>query len=368
MPFDELVAEAERQLNVCNSCRYCAGYCPVWPALELRTELSREDLTHLSNLCHDCQDCFTACMYTAPHEFALNPPEVFAAVREDTYRRYVWPQAVPAWLRGLRGLGFGLLGAAVLLLALNQLTGKGGVFGGPDQGSAYEVIGHWLMVAVVALPAAFSVVVMVRAVALYWKDIHGSLTGLTNGPAWRRTLAQVATLRHQTGGAEGCSYPEGEPSAARRRWHHLVMYGFLLTFVSTTSAAVLENFLGREPPYPYLSVPVVTGTVGGVLASLGCIGLLVLKGRSDPLKTTDGMRRADEALLWALLGLMVSGLVVLVARASVVFAPALVLHLAAVVVAFVVWPYSKFVHWVYRVMSVYQDNVERAPGNEVARA
>ena len=81
MPFDDLFAEAERQLNVCNSCRYCAGYCPVWPALELRTAMTQGDITHLSNLCHDCRDCFTACMYTAPHEFDINPPAIFTQLR-----------------------------------------------------------------------------------------------------------------------------------------------------------------------------------------------------------------------------------------------------------------------------------------------
>jgi len=34
------VGEAIRQLNICNSCRYCEGYCAVFPALERRTELS----------------------------------------------------------------------------------------------------------------------------------------------------------------------------------------------------------------------------------------------------------------------------------------------------------------------------------------
>ena len=27
-------AEADRQLTICNACRYCEGYCAVFPALE----------------------------------------------------------------------------------------------------------------------------------------------------------------------------------------------------------------------------------------------------------------------------------------------------------------------------------------------
>ncbi|HET8600415.1 MAG TPA: tricarballylate utilization 4Fe-4S protein TcuB [Segeticoccus sp.] len=359
MPFEELFAEAERQLNICNSCRYCAGYCPVWPALELRTELGRADITHLANLCHDCQDCFTACMYTPPHEFGVNPPAVFSSVREDTYRRYVWPQHSPAWLRGRVGLGVAFAAVAALLVLLSFATGRGEVFAGPTRGSAYELVSHTLMVVVVAVPALVSVLTLARAAWLYWRDIHGPLAPLLDLPSWRSTLRQVATLRHQTGGAEGCSYPEGEPSAVRRRFHHLVMYGFLLTFISTTSAAILEQFFDAQPPYPYLSVPVLTGLVGGVAATAGCSGLIVLKRRSDHLQSTEGMRRADYAMLWALLLLMLTGLVVLFGRSTIIFAPALVVHLAAVVVAFAVAPYTKFVHWIYRLLSVHKDNVER---------
>lgn len=360
MPFSDLFEEAERQLNICNSCRYCAGYCPVWPALELRTDLTREDITHLANLCHDCQDCFTACMYTPPHEFDLNPPKIFAEVREDTYRRYVWRSRPVSWLRGRAALALGFVATSLLLVALSFLTGKGEVFSGPETGSAYELISHALMVFVVSVPALFTIVVMLRALALYWKDIHGPVGDLLDVSAWGATLRQAATLRHQTGGEEGCSYPDGEPSAARRRHHHLVMYGFLLTFVSTVSAAILETFFGQEPPFPYFSVPVVTGTAGGVLATIGCIGLIALKRRADRLQTTETMRRADYALLWTLLVLMVTGLVVLAGRTTVIFGPALVVHLAAVIVAFAVTPYTKFVHWLYRLLSIYKDNLERS--------
>src|ERR1700761_947726 len=121
MPLDDLFAEAERQLNICNSCRYCEGYCPVWPALERRTQLQATDLTHLASLCHDCGDCLTACMYSPPHEFGVDPPRVFAQVRADTYERYVWPARRPAVLRGRRGPLAAGAGVCVLLVVLALL-------------------------------------------------------------------------------------------------------------------------------------------------------------------------------------------------------------------------------------------------------
>lgn len=359
MLFDDLFAEAERQLAVCNSCRYCAGYCPVWPALELRTDLTEADLTHLSNLCHDCRDCFTACMYTAPHEFDLNPPAIFTRVRERTYDTYVWPRQVPRFLRGRRGLLLGFVLVSALLVVLSLATTGGAVFAGPAVGSPYELIAHGIMVAAVIVPSVWTVGVMAVGLARYWRDTHGPFRDLLDGPAWLRTLGQAATLRHHTGADEGCAYEGNEPSAARRRAHQAVMYGFLLTFVSTVSAAIMENLLGLHPPYPYLSVPVVTGTVGGVLATVGCAVLIRLKERADHEQTTSTMRAADRGLLWALLVIMVSGLAVLLARTTIAFGPLLVVHLAAVIVAFAVAPYTKFFHWTYRLLAIYKDNIDR---------
>src|SRR5262249_59091951 len=91
MPELDLFAEAERQLTICNACRYCEGYCAVFPALELRRELTDGDTVFLAHLCHDCRACYYACMYTPPHEFAVNVPRVFAQVRQATYARYASP-------------------------------------------------------------------------------------------------------------------------------------------------------------------------------------------------------------------------------------------------------------------------------------
>ncbi len=357
MLFDDLFVEAERQLNVCNSCRYCEGYCPVWPALTLRTELPPAELTHLANLCHDCRDCFTACMYTAPHEFDINPPAIFAALRERTYQDYVWPGRAPRWARGRRGIpiAFGLV--AILIVALGLLISGRAPYGS-TRGSAYELLEHWVLVGIVAAPAVWSVLALLLGARRYWADTHGPLRDLARGRLWLTTLGQAARLTHQSGGGSGCDYPDDSPSMARRGWHHFVSYGFGLTFVSTISAGVSEYFFGDQPPYGYLSVPVITGTVGGVAMIVGCVGLLALKRRADPAQITPTMRAADHGFIGALLVLSVTGLLVLVLRTTPAFAPLLVVHLAAVIVCFGIAPYTKFVHWIYRLLAIYQDNFE----------
>ena len=356
MSLHEMFNEAQRQLNICNACRYCAGYCPVWPALELRNELSNADVHYLANLCHDCRDCFSACMYTEPHEFALNPPKLFAEVREQTYRQYAWPNRRPAWLTNRVGVLLATV-AAVVVVLLGVLDG--GTSDAPSA-SPYAVISHGLLIAMAGIPALFAFAVVLAGAIRFWRETGGTRAGISDLAANRATFAQAATLRHQTGGDEGCNVDGTTPSAQRRSWHQLVAYGFLLTFASTTSAAFMENILGIMPPYAYLSAPVVLGTVGGVMAAIGCVGLLHVKRIADRDQTTPTMRRADLWLIWTLLALNVTGLLVLVLRTTSAFGPMFGLHMVTVIAFFLLVPYTKFVHWIYRVLAMQLNNVEVA--------
>ncbi|WP_329544170.1 tricarballylate utilization 4Fe-4S protein TcuB [Streptomyces sp. NBC_01356] len=335
MPFDDLFEEAERQLTICNSCRYCAGYCPVWPALELRSELELSDITHLANLCHDCGDCLSACMYAPPHQFAVDPPKVFTEVREETYRRYVWPHRTPGPLG--TGVAFGV---ACLVLALMSYLFTGRPFVVADApGDPYEILPHLPMLIAVGAPSLWAVAMFGWAALRYWRDIHGRLGDLLRVRAWLTTFTQAAQLRHMTGGDAGCEIP------GRRGFHLVLMYGFGLCVVSTTAASYLQNVLGEHPPYPYLSVPVISGSAGGIAMIVGGTGLW--------------MRRGGSGFLWALLVLAASGMLTMLLRETVAFGPLLLLHVAAVVVAFGIAPYTKFVHWIFRTLSIHHDNLER---------
>ena len=50
----EAMRKAEHEMVVCNACRYCEAYCPVFQAMEQRVTFERADLTYLANLCHNC--------------------------------------------------------------------------------------------------------------------------------------------------------------------------------------------------------------------------------------------------------------------------------------------------------------------------
>src|SRR5215470_12818381 len=91
MPTSELLKDGARQMMICNACRYCEGYCAVFPAMEQRRIFTKADLTYLANLCFDCRDCYYACQYAPPHEFGVNIPKMMSELRAETYRTFTWP-------------------------------------------------------------------------------------------------------------------------------------------------------------------------------------------------------------------------------------------------------------------------------------
>ncbi len=53
--------EVARQMQICNACRYCEGFCAVFPAMTRRLAFGKADVNYLANLCHNCGACYHAC-------------------------------------------------------------------------------------------------------------------------------------------------------------------------------------------------------------------------------------------------------------------------------------------------------------------
>ncbi len=124
MPPVELLGEAERMMRICNACRYCEGFCAVFPALERRRVFEDCDLIYLANLCHDCRDCYYACQYAPPHEFDLNIPKIFQELRVATYKDFVWPGFF-AGLFQRNGLAVTLITVVVTLMVIMTVSFQG---------------------------------------------------------------------------------------------------------------------------------------------------------------------------------------------------------------------------------------------------
>jgi citrate/tricarballylate utilization protein len=144
----------------------------------------------------------------------------------------------------------------------------------------------------------------------------------------------------------------------RRRLHNLIAYGALAALVSTIAAGFSEHVLGSHPPYPYLSVPVMAGLIGGIAMTIGCTGMLIVRRSRDRALEVGEMGDRGTALIAALDALAVSGLLTLFTRNTSAFGIVLVVHLATIVVCFAVLPYSKFMHVLYRFLAIVRDNRE----------
>ncbi len=164
-------AEVARVMQICNACRYCEGFCAVFPAMTRRLEFGRADVHYLANLCHSCGACLHACQYAPPHEFDLNVPKAMAAVRGATYAAYAWPPALGALYRR-NGLTVALAVAGGLaLFVVLALAMHGALLHAPLSGNFYAVLPHNMMVLMFGPVFAFASVALAIGVARFWRDI-----------------------------------------------------------------------------------------------------------------------------------------------------------------------------------------------------
>ncbi|WP_295884130.1 tricarballylate utilization 4Fe-4S protein TcuB [uncultured Thiohalocapsa sp.] len=358
----DAAAEARRQLAICNICGYCNGLCAVFSAAERRPRLADGDLDQLANLCHHCRSCLYDCQYAPPHAFAINLPRALARQRRQSYARYTWPRPLAALFTG-GGLRAGLPAAGVVLaftLAVVLAVPVEVLFGvhsGP--GAFYQVIPFGVMTAGAALSLGFALLAVGMGLRRFRQATAATQPAGSPGSAAGRATLAVLTLDNQAGGGPGCADLDHHPSRLRRRFHHALFYGFLLCLASTLVAAARHHLLGEAAPYPLLSAPVLLGTAGGLGMLVGGLGMHWLRRREDPTPTDPDSRGADTALTWLLLAVAATGLALLALRGTAAMGLLLAVHLGTVLALFVLLPYSKMVHAVYRGAALWQDARER---------
>jgi len=362
----DIFEEANRQLTICNACRYCEGLCPVFPALELRRTFTLDDIRYLGNLCHDCRACQQACMYTEPHEFAMNFPKVMSEVRMESYEHWSWPRFLArSFSNTPRGIVLGFMIAGAVLLAGFFLIPSDRLFAahlGP--GAFYELVPYVVMLVPALILFLFGAAIWLQGAVRFWTESDSPLlrrpSGL--GPCIR-ALRDSLTLKYLGGGGPGCYYASDRPSSARRIFHAFVFWGFLADLVSTTLAFVYQDFLHILPPYPVVSAPVIFGIAGGIGLIVGTPGLIWFKLKSDQSQSAAKAYGMDYAFL-IFLGLTgLTGMLTLFFRSTPAMGAMLMIHLGTVAALFATAPYGKFVHFVYRSLALvrYQIEAQNSP-------
>jgi citrate/tricarballylate utilization protein len=357
----EALREADRLMVVCNSCRYCEGLCAVFPAMERRRLFNDGDLNFLANLCHSCGACYADCQFSPPHEFAVNVPQTLAQVRGDSYRAYAWPGALSG-LFARNGLAISLIAAlsmAVFVLGFVAYSDPAVLFGVNDgPGSFYELMPHNAMALLFGAVFVYAVLALTFSMRAFWRDISGD-TPAGGVSAFLQAVKDAGRLRYLDGGKDGCMNDDDAPTDMRKHYHHAVFYGFLLCFASTSVATLYHYLLGREAPYAWWDLPVVLGTLGGIGLVVGSIGLLAAKFKRAPELLDESRFGMDVAFIVMLLLTAITGLALLVLRATPAMGITLAVHLGVVFALFLTLPYGKFVHGLYRYVALVRYARER---------
>lgn len=354
-----LLREGERMLVVCNACRYCEGYCAVFPAMERRLTFGDGDLRYLANLCHNCGECLYACQYAPPHEFGIDLPRTLAEVRLESYGAYAWPGALAAGYRRQSVLTSLTLAAGLIVFML-IITLMFGSLDRPVRGADfYSVIPHQVMVGLFGGVFGFTSIALGVGWFRFWRDARETVSSLANPSALMQAVRDALTLKYLHGSGADCTYAgEDARTPWRRRFHHLTYYGFVLCFASTSVAAIYHVGFGWLAPYDYTSLPVVLGAAGGIGLVIGPLGLYWLRRRRDPATADPAQRGLDEGFIVLLLLSSITGLVLLVLRETSAMAMLLIVHLGVVLALFLTLPYGKFVHGVYRSAALLKNALE----------
>ena len=383
----DLIQEGERVMRICNACRYCEGFCAVFPAMERRLTFEEKDLNYLANLCHNCTECYYACQYDPPHEFELNFPKTLAEIRMETYQKYAWPGALAGLYRN-NGAVASILTAvsiiAILLIVMFVSSPEVLYTAYSDQqGSFYRVMSHHAMVYTFASVALLMFAAFVIGFVRFMNDTGGKLGEMLSPTYIAQAISDTLKLRYLDGSGEGCAYPDELPSNARRNFHHLTFYGFMLCFAATVVGTFNHYVMGWQSPPPLISLlggsssepinflrslPPILGSLGGLGLLLGPLGLLWIKGRRNSELADKRQNGMDAGFLVLLFLTSLTGFFLMYFRQTALVGTFLVLHLGVVMGLFLTMPYGKFVHGIYRfgalLRNAYEDRNMQKLGSE----
>lgn len=350
------VEEAVRQLTVCNSCRYCEGYCNAFQALTRYRDFDEPTVSHLANLCHNCRGCYYACQYTEPHEFALNIPALLADIRAKNWEQHIKPRKFSKLMQSSIWPYVALTAAFSVLFSI--VSGASWVSSQPF----YSSISHNTLVSIFIPVFVLPWVSIYFGIRSYWRSVGGSNLTFSDLKSAFQSAASMKNL--QGGQGQGCNYESSEHYTHLRRWaHHATMYGFLLCFASTSVATIMHYLFDLQAPYTFFSLPKLFGVSGGILLSAGTLALGVLKYKSDSSLGSVSRTSGEYAFVGLLFSVSTTGLLLYMASGSGFATGWLVFHLALVATFFVSIPYSKMVHGMFRLAALSREaQIQRLAG------
>jgi len=337
---------------ICNACRYCEGYCPVFPAMERRRVFDTRDLVYLAYLCHDCRSCYYACMYTPPHEFNINIPSLLNKTRDIVYKSSK-PETLGIFSRN--PFAYVLLQLFVsFVLFIPIIVGINAIFD--------------VLALIFFSLALLSLALLAYHIAEFYNLIFDTKTKKLS--LKHIVVALYETLIHKWfyGGGDWCYFPSiKQGSPYRLLTHILIFYSILVILAIHVIPAYLSFYLPLPISFtsafvtvstsPYRDLNLVMGILLAIGSTLALLGR-VLGARMQP----DVVRNTylDYALPIVLLSIALTGILTYLCR---LYLPMLtfyvfLVHVSLVFVAISLLPYTKLIHLAYRFIALVKNALE----------
>ncbi len=244
---------------------------------------------------------------------------------------------------------------------------NGGLFHEPLAGNFYAIFPHNTLVLMFGSVFLFAVFALGMGVRQFWTRVSPPASPkVSRRDAAGEATRNVLTLKYLDGGhGDGCTNEDDAFSLWRRRFHHMTFYGFLLCFAATSVATLCHYLLDLQAPYPFFSIPVLLGTVGGIGLLVGPAGLFWLNRRRHPLQGDPAQRPMDRGFIALLFLVSLTGLLLLALRDTSAMGLMLALHLGTVMAFFLTMPYGKFAHGIYRSAALLKSAIEKRQPNRL---
>jgi citrate/tricarballylate utilization protein len=195
LPLTADEGEVARTLQICNACRYCEGFCAVFPAMTRRLEFPRPIST-----------TWPICATTAAP--AITPASTRRRTSSRSTFRRPWPRCAcrpmattPGRPRSAavsaRGLTMALaLAGGLALFLLMVLAMRGTLLHAPLAGNFYAIFPHNLLAAMFGVVFVFAMVALGIGVTRFWRQVTPGTRASDDGGAAGRRRARCAALKY----------------------------------------------------------------------------------------------------------------------------------------------------------------------------
>jgi len=349
----EIKKDTGISFHACIQCGSCSVVCNVspdenpfprkemiWSAWGLKDKLMGDpDIW----LCHQCGDCSDTC----PR--GVKPADVLAALRRQTYIKYSGPGFLTKMLSKPAFLPVAILVPVIIILLIIWLSGTTGIPDGPVDYSKF--FPHF------QLNLSFSILLLIVIVGLipglrkFWKNLHDNMPGdRKQSSIWSFLSVIKDIVIHRY--FNKCTARKYTTYA-----HLLIFSGFILLLFVTLVAIV--NVIFFEYPMHLWHPAKIAGNLASLMLLVGLI-LMIFKRIRE--RDRFGSNYFDWSFLIFLLLLTITGTLTQVARFqnwSIAYYIYFI-HLVLVWMIVIYFPYTKFGHFIYRLMAmVYAKSIKR---------